>query len=314
MSPEVLDSDQTARRLPYDRLIDRMGALFAAGVTAPSRHHHTMPVAGEQDATLLLMPAWNGDIGCVKIVTAYPGNGARGLPAIAGTVLVFDRETGAHRLLMDGTPLTARRTAAASALAARFLAPADARTLLLLGAGRVASELPAAFCAVREIDRVLVWNRSDSGAAGLVRRLETSGLRASVVHDLPDAVAAADIISAATLATEPVLHGAWLRPGQHVDLVGAFTPTMRETDDTALQRGRVFVDTGMAMVEAGELAIPLAEGTISKAQICGDLADLAAGRAGRNRPDDITIFKSVGNAVMDLAAAQTAMTGTGTHD
>lgn len=314
MTPELLDAAETSRRLRYDRLIDRMGALFAAGAAAPPRHHHTMPVAGEEDATLLLMPAWDDRIGCVKIVTSYPGNGARGLPAIAGTVLVFDRVTGAHRLLLDGTSLTARRTAAASALAARFLAPADARTLLILGAGRVAAELPAAFRAVRGIERVLIWNHTAPGAERLAAQLDAAGVEARAVHDLPDAVARADIISAATLATEPILRGAWLRPGQHVDLVGAFTPSMREADDDALQRGRIFVDTGTALREAGDLAIPLALGTISKEDICGDLAALAGGAAGRKTPGDITIFKSVGNAVMDLAAALTAMEETEAHD
>lgn len=313
MTMDIFDALETERRLPYARLIQRMGELFAAGVSAPPRHHHTMPGAGAPDATLLLMPAWNDDLGCVKIVTAYPGNADHGLPAIAGTVLVFDRATGAHRALLEGTVLTARRTAAASALAARTLAAANARTLLILGAGRVAAELPAAFSAVREIDRVLIWNRSRPAAERLVQKLAASGFQAEVAGDLPDAVAKADIISAATLATEPVLRGAWLRPGQHVDLIGAFLPTMREADDEALRRGRLFIDTETALAEAGELAIPIANAVISKGQIAGDLIALTTGAAGRATSEDITIFKSVGNAVMDLAAALTAMEESANH-
>lgn len=307
MMPKIFDAEATAKRLPYSRLIQRMGELFATGISSPTRHHHTMSVVGEPDATLLLMPAWSNELGCVKIVTAYPGNAGRGLPAIAGTVLAFDRTDGTHRAFLDGTVLTARRTAAASALAARALAPSNAQTLLVLGSGRVAAELPAAFQAIRPIDRVLVWSRTEASAERLVRSLETSGFQAIVVRDLPNAVAEADIISAATLATEPVLRGAWLRPGQHIDLIGAFTPLMREADDELLRRGRLFIDTDIALVEAGELAIPLARKAISTVDIVGDLAALATGVAGRVASEEITIFKSVGNAVMDLAAVLTAM-------
>ncbi|GAB5435759.1 bifunctional Delta(1)-pyrroline-2-carboxylate/Delta(1)-piperideine-2-carboxylate reductase [Falsiruegeria mediterranea] len=303
---EILDADATARALPFDALIEQMQALFANGLTAPDRHHHTMQMQDEADATLLLMPAWTEQIGCVKVVTATPGNSARNLPAIAGSVLVFDRATGTHLALIDGAVATARRTAAASALGARYLAREDAKHLLIIGAGKVAAQLTDAFRAVRPIETVRIWDLFPQAAEALAASLRSRGWDAQAVSDLSQAVPQADIISAATLATEPLLMGEWLRPGQHVDLIGAFTPAMREADDHALQRARLFVDTKFATIEAGELKTPLETGAIAQSDILGDLYALAQGKATRESRDEITLFKSVGNAVMDLAAAVTA--------
>ncbi|MBO9451270.1 ornithine cyclodeaminase family protein [Tropicibacter sp. R16_0] len=302
----ILDAGATARALPFDALIEQMQTLFADGLVAPDRRHHTMPMQDEADATLLLMPAWTEQIGCVKVVTATPGNSARNLPAIAGSVLVFDRATGAHLALIDGAVATARRTAAASALGARYLAREDAKHLLIIGAGKVAAQLADAFRAGRPIETVRIWDLFPRAAEALAASLQNQGWNAEAVTDLSQAVPQADIISAATLATEPLLKGEWLQPGQHVDLIGAFTPAMREADDRALQRARLFVDTKFAAIEAGELKTPLETGVIAESDILGDLYALAQGKAMRNSPDEITLFKSVGNAVMDLAAAITA--------
>ena len=304
---KVLNARETAGALPFAPLIEEMAALFAKGQKCPDRHHHTMPMQGEPDATLLLMPAWTETIGSVKVVTATPGNAARRLPAIAGSVLVFDRATGVHLAMLDGAVLTARRTAAASALAARQLARKDAKHLLILGSGKVAAQLPEAFRTVRPIETVRVWNVSPGSAERLCAGLRGKGWDAEAVEDLEAAVPQADIISAATLATKPLLRGSWLTEGQHVDLIGAFTPAMREADDRALQRARLFVDTRFALTEAGELKMPLETGAISQADILGDLYELAAGKAGRENVHEITLFKSVGNAVMDLAASVAAM-------
>ncbi|MES0826459.1 ornithine cyclodeaminase family protein [Ruegeria sp. SCP11] len=303
---KILDADATTRSLPFDALINQMEALFASGLVAPDRYHHTMPMLGEQDATLLLMPAWTETLGCVKVVTATPGNSARKLPAIAGSVLVFDRATGAHLVLLDGAALTARRTAAASALGARYLAREDARHLLIIGAGKVAAQLADAFRAVRPIETLRVWDVFPAAAERLAEALREEGWDAQAVSDLQAAVPQADIISAATLATDPLLLGDWLVPGQHVDLIGAFTPSMREADDRALQRARLFVDTKFATMEAGELKAPLETGAIAQSDILGDLYALTQGTPARTGADEITLFKSVGNAVMDLAAAITA--------
>jgi ornithine cyclodeaminase len=306
---KILDAAATAAALPFADLIDRMEALFADGLRAPDRHHHTMEMQGEPDATLLLMPAWTDKIGCVKVVTATPGNAARNLPAIAGSVLVFDRQTGEHLALLDGAMLTARRTAAASALALRHLSRADSPRLLLIGAGKVAAQIPEAFRAVRPIEQVEIWDVFPEGAERLAASLRDQGWDATAVTDLEAAAPRADVISAATLATEPLLRGDWLRDGQHVDLIGAFTPSMREADDRALQRSRIFVDTPFAAIEAGELKTPLETGAITREDILGTLQDICTGQVKRDSAAEITLFKTTGNAVMDLAAAITAAEG-----
>lgn len=304
----VLDAAATAAALDYSALIAGLREIFAAGVTAPLRHAHVLPRAGEPDATLLVMPAWMGDgsHGGVKIVNVVPGNAKRGLPAVTASYLLFDETTGAHVALFDGAALTGRRTAAASALAASRLARADSHTLLVVGAGHIGSEMPWAYRAVLPIDRVLVWNPTPTRAERLVERLRDKGIDAVVRNDLEAAVGAADIISCATLSTVPLIRGDWLKPGQHLDLVGSFTPAMREADDRALARGRVFVDGPAAVVESGDIKGPMASGALK--DIAGTLYDLCGGRIeGRRSATEITVFKSVGLAVEDLAAARVAL-------
>jgi ornithine cyclodeaminase/alanine dehydrogenase-like protein (mu-crystallin family) len=304
----VYSAEETAAALPYAKLVDAIEAMFASGATAPLRHHHTMPREGERDAVLLLMPAWSGrGHGGVKIVNVTPGNAARGLPSITASYLLFEELTGKHLAIFDGATLTARRTAAVSALAARHLAREEARTLLVVGAGRIARELPAAFSAVRPIERVLVWNHTGKNGHALVEELRSDGFAAEFTGDLEAAVGQADITSCATLSTDPVVQGAWLKPGQHLDLIGAFTPQMRETDDEAMRRAKVFIDTEGALTEAGEIRQPIEAGVIAREDIRGTLYDLCSGRGGWRDPDDITLFKGVGHAVEDLAAATVAL-------
>ncbi len=304
----VFDAAATASALDYPALIAGLRELFAAGVTAPLRHAHGLPRAGEPDATLLLMPAWMGDgsHGGVKIVNVVPGNPRRGLPAVTASYLLFDETTGEHVALFDGGILTGRRTAAASALAASYLARKDARTLLVVGAGHIGSEMPGAYRAALPIDRVLVWNPTPTRAERLVERLRATGLDAEARTNLEAAVGEADVVTCATLSTVPLIKGDWLKPGQHLDLVGSFTPEMREADDQALAGGRVFVDGPAAAVESGDIKGPMASGVLK--EIAGTLYDLCGGRVeGRRSPTDITVFKSVGLAVEDLAAARVAL-------
>ena len=304
----VYSAAETAAALPYPKLVDAIEAMFASGATAPQRHHHTMAREGERDAVLLLMPAWSGaGYGGVKIVNVTPGNATRGLPAVTASYLLFEELTGKHLAILDGATLTARRTAAVSALAARHLACEDAKVLLVVGAGRVARELPAAFSAVRPIKRVLVWNRTEDSGRKLAEELASEGLDAEFAGDLRSAAGQADIISCATLSAEPVVRGAWLKPGQHLDLIGAFTPQMREADDEAIRRAKIFIDTEAALTEAGEIRQPLEAGVISRQDIRGTLYDLCSGKGGWRGPDDITLFKGVGHAVEDLAAATVAL-------
>jgi alanine dehydrogenase len=286
-------------------LVEELRQAFRGSVTAPTRHHHTIRVPGEPDATLLLMPAWReGRYAGVKIVSVFPGNGARGLPSVMGGYLLLSGRSGEPLALIDGPMLTLRRTACASALAARYLARPDAERLLMVGTGSLAPHLIRAHAAVRPIREVLVWGRTAEKAERLAQVLTGRRMTVRATADLEGAVSGADVISCATLSREPLVRGAWLRPGQHVDLVGGYTPEMREADDEAISRARVYVDTATAMTEGGDIAQPLASGVLTEKQIAGDLAELAQGRvAGRSFHNQITLFKSTGTALEDLAAA-----------
>jgi len=251
------------------------------------------------------MPAWiPGRYYGIKVVNVAPGNAARGLPALHASYLLHDASTGAPLALIDGDQVTARRTAAASALAASFLARADARHLLVVGAGRVARLLPAAYRVVRPIEQVTVWARRPQEAEALAHALADGGVAAAASTDLAGAVAAADVVSVATLATEPVIEGRWLRPGSHLDLIGSFTPAMREADDACFAGAAVYVDTEEALQKSGDLLGPLGRGVFTAADVRGTLATLARGEAGGRRDaEERTVFKSVGTALEDLAAA-----------
>jgi ornithine cyclodeaminase len=268
----------------------------------------------EGDATVLVMPAWteSGErfLGC-KLVTVFPGNAARGQPSLYGSYLLFSGETGEPLAVMDGRTLTAWRTACASALAARYLARADASHLVMVGAGTLAPYLVRAHMSVRPITKVTLWNRTRSRAVQTAFALATGGTEVEVADDLETAVTSADIVSCATLSEKPLLRGAWLKKGTHVDLVGGFTPKMREADDEVVKRARVYVDTRAgAMKEAGDIVQPLRRKVIAKEDVAGDLFDLCRGNAkGRRRKDEITLFKSVGTAVEDLAAAMLVWRG-----
>lgn len=296
--------------LHHRMLIERMRQTFRAGVEVPMRHHHTVQTYGQNDATLLLMPAWqvNQSVG-VKIVTVFPDNGAQDLPAVQGVYLLMDGKTGVPQALLDGSALTKRRTAAASALAASYLAKADAERLLVVGTGALSTELVEAYAAVRPIKQVLVWGRSLEKAKKIVSRFHRPKFKIEATDDLEGAVRGADIVTCATLAKEPIIKGEWLQPGQHLDLIGGFTPEMREADDECIRRSRVFVDTREgACKEAGDIVQPMKAGILTEDDIAGDLYDLTRGeRAGRRYYDQITLFKSVGTALEDLCAAQLAV-------
>jgi ornithine cyclodeaminase len=303
---QIIDAATVVTRLTPKALVSALERMFRDGCTAPVRHHHTIPVPGSPDATLLLMPAWAaGRYLGIKLVTIFPGNAASRLPAVAAAYILMDANTGAVLAMIDGGELTARRTAATSALAARRLARADATSLLVVGTGRIARQLAHFHVALRPaLTTVRIWGRSPPHALALVRELAVAGISASVAPDLATAAAEADIISAATLAIEPLISGRWVRPGTHVDLVGGYTPAMREADDVLIAKARVFVDTRQgAMHEAGDIVSPVMRGLL-RAEDVFDLHDLCRGtHPGRQQDQDITVFKSVGAALEDLAAA-----------
>lgn len=299
---KLIDGAATAAALPYKGLVDALEQGFISGCTAPVRHHHHIQKHDEPDATLLLMPAWsNPDVQDqflgVKLVTVVPGNTSRGLPGLTSTYILYDGVTGQQLALLDGNTITGRRTVATSALAARFLAREDAKVLLIVGSGRVGSQLQDAYRAVRPIENVLVWDINPERAGRPARSLNEAGVRAQAVPDLEQAVGTSDIISCATLATSLLIKGEWIRKGTHVDLIGGFTPTMREADDATLAIARAFVDTGEALHEAGDLVQPIRAGVVSSNHVLGTLADLSR-RAivGRLHAEDITYFKAVGSA------------------
>lgn len=301
----VTDTD-VARLLSLTDLIPALRAGFAAPIEVPPRHHHSYGSGHAVASTLLLMPAWeDGAFVGVKVATVSPGNGDRGLPAVHALYLLLDARDGRPLATMDARTLTARRTAATSALAASFLASADAATLLMVGTGALARELIPAHAAVRPLRRVLVYGRNREHAERLAAEVCVPGVEVTPCVELERAVAEADVISCATVSREPLIQGQWLRPGQHLDLVGAYRPDMREADTEAILRSVVFVDSvRTAPHEAGDLAIPLAEGAITPAHIVGDLFSLCRG-ATAGRPNDaaITVFKSVGHALEDFVAA-----------
>ena len=269
--------------------------------------------AGRAGEGFLVLPAWaHGRAFGVKLVTILPGNAdlPDGPPSVQATYQLFEGRTGQPVAVIDGTALTLRKTAADSGLGARLLARADVRTLLMIGAGALAPHLIGAHLAVRpSLARVMVWNRSAPRRDRLLADLAARGIRAEAVDDLAAAIRAADVVSAATMATAPLVRGAWLRPGTHLDLVGAYQPTMREADDEALRRARIHVDfRGSTVEEAGDLTQPLASGVITEKDILGDLFDLCQGRApGRRSADEITLYKNGGGSHLDLFSAEFLM-------
>lgn len=251
--------------------------------------------------TLLSRAAWIDGLGVgVKSVTVIPKNPARDLPSVHGAMVVFDDETGQVRAVIDSALVTKWKTAGDSLLGARLLARRDSRRVLIVGAGAVAESLIDAYRAVFHGIEVTLWARDTDKARALAR-----GVRdVAVTDDLEAAVRSADIISTATMAREPVVLGEWLQPGQHLDLIGAFKADMRETDDEALKRGRIFVDSrDTTLHHIGELKDPLARGVIREDDVQGDLYDMVAGRAGRESDDEITLFKNGGGAHLDLMTA-----------
>jgi ornithine cyclodeaminase/alanine dehydrogenase-like protein (mu-crystallin family) len=314
----VIDADATRQALPFDRLVVALRTQFAAGCEVPARHVHQIAAPdGRGDAlTSLIMPAWSvGRYYGVKVINIASGNAARGLPGLHASYLLHDASTGVPLTLIDGDELTVRRTVAASALAASFLARDDARHLLVVGAGRIARLLPEAHRAVRPIKQVSVWARRHGEAEKLAAEWRGEGWHAQAVRDLASAADDADVVSCATLAAEPVMQGRWLQPGSHLNLIGSFTPAMREADDDCFAGARWYVDTDEAMRKSGDLLGPLSRGVITPASLQGTLASLCRGEAhGRRSDDERTVFKSVGTALEDLAAAVLAyetVTGAG---
>jgi alanine dehydrogenase len=300
--------------LRYDALIDALAAAFRADIVAPDKIAFFIPQPSGTEAKVLLMPAWTitGErfIGH-KLVNVFPDNAKSNKPAVLGSYVLMSGDTGETLAVMDGAALTAWRTACASALASRFLSRDDASHLVMVGAGALAPHLVRAHRTVRPITRVTLWNRTRSHAISTAFALSAAGIEPTIAEDLEEAVREADIVSCATLSPAPLIHGAWLKKGTHIDLVGAFSLKTREADDAAIKRARVYVDSrATAPKGSGDIAIPLKKKIIGLKDIQGDLFELCRRKAkGRKRKDEITLFKSTGLALEDLAAATLVWNG-----
>ncbi len=298
---KILTQADVARLGAYKDIVEALREGFRAEIATPVRHHHDIT----QVSTLLLMPAWSKDWAGLKTVVFKADNAAKGLPTIQASYLLIEQKTGETVAMMDGGEITRRRTAAASALAADYLARKDASTMTLVGAGALAPHFALAHAAVRPVKRVFIYTRSIAKGETLAAELAHHGLEVHSVTDLEHAVRQSDIVSCVTTSTAPIVKGQWLKPGAHVDLAGAFKPSMRETDGEVVARASVYVDTREgALAEAGDLLQARDEGKFDFADLKGDLFDLCRGTAaGRASDSEITLFKSAGTAIEDLATA-----------
>ena len=298
---KVISAAELAGIADYKSIVEALRDGFKADIETPVRHHHEI----SNVSTLLLMPAWSKAWAGLKTVVVKTDNAAMNLPTVQASYLLIDNATGAAVALLDGTELTRRRTAAASALAADYLARPDASNLVIVGAGALGAHFVKAHAAVRDIKKVCIYNRTIGKAEKLSVELKREGVDAVAVSDLEKAVRQADIVSCVTTSTVPVVKGEWLKPGTHVDLAGAFKPAMRETDGDVVAKSRVFVDTRHgAEAEAGDLLQARDEGKFDFKNIQADLHELCRGTVkGRKTAAEITLFKSCGSAVEDLAAA-----------
>jgi alanine dehydrogenase len=312
---KVYSAAAVERRLPYPKLVEALRVAFRNDIQTAIRSFYAIDTPSGMRATYGLMSAWQaGEVIATKLVTVFPDNAARQLPTIHAQIVLFDGKSGVPAAIIDGTEITRRRTAAASALASTYLAREDARELLVLGTGPQAFHQALAHAAVRPISRIHVWGRSPARVAALVQSLRqynrenesTRAPRVETAEDLESAARGVDIISCATSAAVPLIEGRWLKPGSFLDLVGSHSPERRESDDDAVRRSNIYVDTlEGALAEAGDLLIPMKSAVIGKSDIRGDLHSLCRNQVGgRTTGDEITLFKSVGTAVEDLAAAK----------
>ncbi|WP_276485909.1 ornithine cyclodeaminase family protein [Paraflavitalea pollutisoli] len=301
----IISNQDIEASLDYAELIANLREIFSGEFTMPLRHHHFYGLPGGIENTLILMPSWTNEYMGIKQVVVAPDNATRDLPSIHAQYTLMSAVTGVPLAMMNASLLTSFRTACASALAANYLATRDASVLLVVGTGKVAYHMVAAHNSVRDYKRMLVWGRNETKAAVMQQQLQQSGHAIEIVTNLEEAVRAADVISCATMSQEPLIKGAWLKPGQHLDLVGSYKPATREVDDDAVTRSTLFVDARAgALHESGELAIPIKNGLITPEAVKADLVELCKGiHPGRTSPEEITLYKSVGLAIEDLAAA-----------
>ena len=277
-------------------------------ILVPKRHHHDFPnPTMNEDSSLLLMPAWNpSKESGVKIVTVSPENGKFDLPSINGTYIYLDAVKGTIKAILDAKSLTAKRTAAASALASTYLSRNNSNSLLMIGTGALSINLIKAHASVRPIKKVFIWGRNFQKAQEIALKLKDERFTIQAIRSIKEKVSEVDIISSATLSKIPLIFGKHLKEGQHIDLVGAYKIDMREADDEAISKASVYLDTYQGgLNESGDIVIPLKTGIIKEREIKADLFELCSeDKKGRRSATEITLFKSVGHALEDLVAAK----------
>lgn len=304
---KILNAERVAKCLDYEALIEALRSGLAGTGSSPSRMR--LETGSADDRKLLLVkPAWDDDVAIIKLLTLNEMNRQTEIPFIQGVIVVFDQATGTPSCIMDARELTCRRTAAASALAADYLAVRDAEVLTLIGTGTLAPHMALAHAVNRPIRRINVFGRSPEKAEATAQAIRSANpaINARAAEDIPKAVGEAQIVCAATSSSTPVVRGAWISNATHIDLVGSYRPDARESDDAAIGMARVFVDDrAAAMREAGDILIPLKTGVISKSDVVGELAELCGGVVqGRISENEVTAFKSVGMALEDLIAVK----------
>ena len=306
---KLIDAKFIEENTNFPALISELDSGFSSkNMIVPMRHHHDFPNPEvEADSTLLLMPAWNPnqDAG-VKIVTVSPENQQFDLPSIHGTYIYLDAKTGLLKAILEAKSLTAKRTAAASALASNFLSRKNASSLLMIGTGALSINLIKAHASVRPIKNVYIWGRNFKKAQAICDELSNARFLAEPIQQIEDKISEVDIVSCATLSKIPLVLGKHIKAGQHVDLVGAYKKDMREADDNVISKASVFVDTMQGgLKESGDIVIPLEKGIITETDVKADLFQLCSKeKQGRQSDDEITLFKSVGHALEDLIAAK----------
>ena len=291
----ILAASDVAGALDLDSTVERLRQAWRGRELQPAPIEIDVPTLEGIGARLSLLPAWQlGRFIGLRITSAFPENPRHDAPVEMSSYLLLDGRSGQPVALIDGALLVRKRAAATSALAAGYLARQDSERLLMIGAGGMAAHLIEAHARVRPICNVLIWSRDPKQAMRLAKRLDRRDFRVAATEDLEEAVRGAHVVCSATRAEEPLIEGAWLQEGQHLDLLGATRAEQRECDDEALRRARVCVDSGA-----------LARGVLTREDIAADLFELTRGeRAGRRYYDQITLFKSVGLGLADLAAAQ----------
>lgn len=303
----VIEASEVHQAMNFKELIPAIEQTFAGDHGMPQRNVFCLEKGADHGDAFAVLPAWNSKAIGVKAFTYFPENAPKGFDSLYSKILMFKRETGEPLALVDGTSVTYWRTAAVSALGSKYLARKNSSRLLVCGTGNLAPYMALAHASVRPITHIDIWGRSLEKAEKVADEIHQnrSDITVTAITDIENSARQADIISCATGASEPLILGNWIKPGTHTDFVGNHAPNRRECDSELITKASVFVDSRLNVLnEAGELLIPITEGIFSADDVKAELAQLTTGEhSGRQSEDEITVFKTVGTALSDLAGA-----------